>query len=63
VAFRQGSKTAKPGSNEQKLHTEAIRSDEVPHDTEVLYLVRGVEIVDVAAIDTRIFILPREILE
>ena len=35
--------------------------DEVAHDTEVLYLARGIEIVDVAGIDTRIFTLPREI--
>ena len=37
--------------------------DEVAHDTEVLYLARGIEIVDVAGIGTRIFILPREVLE
>ena len=44
-----------------KLHTEAIRLDEVAHDTEVSSLGRGVEIVDVAGIDTRIFTLPREV--
>ena len=38
-----------------------MRSDEVAHDTEVPSLKRGVEIVDVAGIDTRIFILPREV--
>ncbi len=35
--------------------------DEVPHAAEVLSLERGAEIVDVAGIGTRIFILPREI--
>ena len=35
--------------------------DEVAQHTEVLNLKRGIEIVDAAAIDTRIFTLPREI--
>ena len=35
--------------------------DEVAHDVEVPSLARGVEIVDVAGIDTRIFALPREV--
>ena len=57
------------GQAEQKLHTEAIRSDEVPHAAEVqnlfFFLERkdSTEIVDVAAIGTRIFTLPREVLE
>ena len=55
------------GQAEQKLHTEAIRSDEVPHAAEVqsfpFILERKVstEMVDVAAIGTRIFTLPREV--
>ena len=35
--------------------------EKVAHDTEVPSLAIGVEIVDVAGIDTRIFILPREV--
>ena len=45
-------------------HTEAMRWDEVPHDTEVQSLsdqVTITKIVDVAAIGIRIFILPREV--
>ena len=58
-----GGETANLGSNEQELDTEAMRSDEVTHAAEVPTSRKGgsTKIVDVAAIDTRILILPREI--
>ena len=55
-------------TDEQKLHTEAIRSDEVSHAAEVQSLPffilerkDSTEIVDVAVIGIRMFTLPREV--
>jgi len=52
-------------TDEQKPYTEAMRSDEVPHHAEVQAPRKGgsTEMVDMAGIDTRIFTLPREVLE
>src|SRR5690554_647769 len=52
-----------PQGGKQEPYTEAIRSDEVAHHTEVQTFrkVGSTEMVDMAGIDIRIFTLPREV--